>query len=57
MTKLFSVVSWNVEHFRDDTQRIADVLALLRKQKPDVFALYEVEGSAVFEPLMSSMPG
>jgi exonuclease III len=57
MAKLFSVVSWNVEHFRDDPQRIADVLALLRKQKPDVFALYEVEGSTVFEPLMASMPG
>jgi exonuclease III len=57
MSKLFSVVSWNVEHFRDDPGRIADVLALLRKQKPDVLALYEVEGSSVFEPLMQTMPG
>lgn len=57
MSKLFSVVSWNVEHFRGDPQRIADVLAFLRKRKPDVFALYEVEGSTVFEPLMTSMPG
>jgi exonuclease III len=57
VAKLFSVVSWNVEHFRDDPQRIADVLALLRRQRPDVFALYEVEGSAVFEPLMATMPG
>jgi exonuclease III len=57
MAKIFSVASWNVEHFRDDPDRIADVLALLRKQKPDVFALYEVQGSSAFEPLMTTMPG
>lgn len=57
MSKLFSVLSWNVEHFRDDPERVNDVLSLLRKRKPDVFALYEVEGSSVFEPLMSLLPG
>ena len=59
MPKAFSVASWNVEHFRSQSvdSRVADVVAFLKEQRPDVFALYEVEGRRVFDALTSQMPG
>jgi len=57
MPKLFSVASWNVEHFAMDADRVKRVIAFLDAQKPDVFGLYEVEGSVVFGELVSRMPG
>jgi endonuclease/exonuclease/phosphatase family metal-dependent hydrolase len=55
MTKAFSVASWNVEHFKGDNSRIERVIGFLKKQAPDVFALYEVEGSVVFQALMNTI--
>lgn len=57
MAKAFSLVSWNVEHFKKAGTRVERVLGLLKAQSPDVFALYEVEGKAVFEALTGRMPG
>lgn len=57
MAKAFSVASWNVEHFKDDTARIGMVVEYLRAQKPDVFALYEVEGKEVFNAMVQAFPG
>ena len=57
MAKAFRVVSWNVEHFKGDPQRLKRVVQLLNDQNPDVFALYEVEGKAVFTELTTKMPG
>ncbi len=56
MPKAFSLVSWNVEHFRNSGTRVADVVALLAELKPDVLALYEVEGADVFPELVKAMP-
>ena len=58
MAKAFSVASWNVEHFRSQRRdsRVEDVLAFLDEQRPDVFALYEVEGSRVYETLTTALP-
>jgi len=55
MAKAFSVASWNVEHFKEDNTRIERVIGFLKKQKPDIFALYEVEGSVVFQTLVNKM--
>ena len=55
MAKAFSVASWNVEHFKGDKTRIERVIGFLKKQKPDVFAMYEVEGSVVFQTLVNTM--
>lgn len=55
--KLFSVASWNVEHFKDDPGRVGRVVEFMVRQKPDVFGLYEVEGAAVFGELVKRMPG
>jgi endonuclease/exonuclease/phosphatase family metal-dependent hydrolase len=56
MAKLFSVASWNVEHFKDEPERVARVIEFLKKQNPDVFGLYEVEGAQVFSQLVAKMP-
>lgn len=55
--RLFSLVSWNVEHFKDDQKRIERVVDFLAKQKPDVFGLYEVEGKTIFDTIKTLMPG
>lgn len=57
MAKIFSVVSWNVEHFKDEPDRVKRVVDLLAAQNPDVFGLYEVEGATVFDALVQKMPG
>ena len=57
MAKLFSVASWNVEHFKDDPTRIARVVEFLKRQQPDVFGLYEVEGKTIYKELVAQMPG
>jgi exonuclease III len=56
MAKVFSVASWNVEHFRGDATRVKRVVNFLKDQKPDVFGLYEVVGSSIFSTLVTEMP-
>jgi hypothetical protein len=61
MPKVFSLASWNVEHFQDDPSRVDRVIDFLNAPEggrmPDVFALYEVEGKEVYSALVSKMPG
>lgn len=56
MAKLFSVASWNVEHFKDDPSRVRRVVEFVGQQQPDVFGLYEVEGATIFNALVKAMP-
>ena len=56
MAKVFSIASWNVEHFKDDLTRVGKVIDLVKAQNPDVFGLYEVEGAKVFNALVDKMP-
>jgi hypothetical protein len=56
MAKAFTVASWNVEHFKSDPSRIETVIEFLKKQNPDVFALYEVESRDVYTALVQKMP-
>jgi hypothetical protein len=56
MAKAFSVASWNVEHFKNNPERIDLVINFLKEQKADVFALYEVESGEVYTTLVSKMP-
>jgi len=57
VARIFSVASWNVEHFKDDPSRVGRVIDFLDAQNPDVFGLYEVEGATVFSALVGKMPG
>ena len=56
MARLFSLASWNVEHFKGDPTRVRRVVDYLKGLEPDVFALLEVEGKAVFPSLVKRMP-
>ena len=56
MAKAFTVASWNVEHFKNNPDRIIRVLQFLKEQNPDVFGLYEVESAAVYAALVAQMP-
>lgn len=56
MSTLFSFGSWNVEHFRNDRDRIRENIEFIQEADPDVFAIYEVEGKDVFEHFVQLMP-
>ncbi len=62
MPKLFSCISWNVEHFKksiDSTgvdARCKRVVKFIKDQDPDVIALYEIEGGDIFLEIVSKMP-
>lgn len=51
MKKVFSIVSWNVKHFKNDLNRVGRVVQFLKNQNPDVFALFEVVGKEVFDEM------
>ena len=38
MAKVFSIASWNVEHFREDPTRVDRVIDFVKAQNPDVSA-------------------
>lgn len=57
MEKVFSLASWNVEHFKDEPKRVKRVVEFLQIQNTDIFALYEVEGKVVINQLFKLMPG
>lgn len=69
MAKAFSVASWNVEHFgamqkkqgnsgrrRKPKKPVQPIIDFLADQNADVVAVYEVESSVVFRPLVEAMP-
>jgi hypothetical protein len=56
MSKVFSLASWNVEHFKYEKSRVERVISFLSSQSPDVFALLEVEGKEVFSNIVMIMP-
>lgn len=56
MAKAFSVVSWNVRHFKGDPSRVDRVISFLKNQSPDLFALYEVTGKEVYRQLGEAFP-
>lgn len=66
MAKVFSIASWNVEHFKKttdpDISRIQRVVKFIAGNDggpssiPDIFVLYEVEGKEVYQDFMSEFP-
>lgn len=57
MAKILSFMSWNVENFHNDPERVDRVVELISQKDPDVFGLFEVKGSAVFNSMVTKMPG
>jgi exonuclease III len=56
MAKAFTVASWNVEHFKNNPDRIDLIVEFMEEQNPDVFALYEVESGDIYSTLVQKMP-
>jgi len=57
VTKAFSVASWNVKKFKSIHARVDLAISYLKKQDPDIFALYELYGKDVFSELVKQFPG
>lgn len=53
---MFSVLSWNVEHFKNGTARVKDVAKHIRDQDPDIFGIFEVEGGDVQSLMQDQFP-
>jgi hypothetical protein len=56
MATLFSILSWNIKHFRDSPARVQAVGGYLKKWKPDIFGLFEVEGKEVYPMMVTEFP-
>jgi len=56
MPKKFSLLSWNVEHFRLPSKDEDSIIGHIQKFDPDIIAIYEVEGKDVYEYMVSSFP-
>jgi hypothetical protein len=60
MVKAFSVASWNVEHFKNDPNRMERVFKFITENSnfktPDIFGIYEVVGKNVYETLTTLLP-
>jgi hypothetical protein len=57
MAKVLSFLSWNVENFHSDSARVTRVVDAIAAKDPDVFGIFEVKGAAVFQAMVSKMPG
>lgn len=56
MAKLFSVLSWNVKHFKLKNKDVDGILGHIDKFDPDVMAIYEVTGKDVYAHVMRHFP-
>ncbi len=62
MPRVFSVASWNVEHFGNEAARVRRIAEFISGQHggparvPEIFALYEVEGKEIFQEFMTRFP-
>ncbi|QLH09447.1 endonuclease/exonuclease/phosphatase family protein [Candidatus Nitrosotenuis sp. DW1] len=54
--KKFSILSWNVEHFRLKSKDVEGILGHIHSFDPDVIGMYEVEGKDVYDYMVSSFP-
>lgn len=54
--KKFSLLSWNVEHFRLSSKDVPGIISHIQKFDPDVMAIYEVEGKDVYTHMVTSFP-
>ena len=54
--KKFSLLSWNVEHFRLSSKDVPGIITHIQEFNPDVMAIYEVEGKDVYTHMVTSFP-
>jgi hypothetical protein len=54
--KKFSLVSWNVEHFRENAGRTERIAKEMKSLKPDIFAIYETEDVSIMALMQVHFP-
>ena len=54
--KKFSLLSWNVEHFRLSSKDVPGIITHIQEFDPDVMSIYEVEGKDVYAHMVTSFP-
>src|SRR5215217_9736933 len=54
--KKFSVISWNVEHFREKDGRTKKIAEFMKPFKPDIFSIYETEDVAIMQLMQVHFP-
>lgn len=52
----FSVLSWNIEHFKSDTNRTKRIADRIKTHNPDIFAILETESLDTFEMMKTHFP-
>ena len=55
MSDTLKFLSWNVENFSNKEARVERVVNLIAGEDPDVFALFEVKGAAVFQAMNAAL--
>lgn len=53
---MFTLLSWNVEHFKGGSERISKVTKHIKDQNPDIFGIFEVEGAQVDDLMKNAFP-
>jgi hypothetical protein len=53
---MFSILSWNVEHFKGGEERVKNVVKHIKDQNPDIFGIFEVEGADVLSFDANAVP-
>lgn len=54
--KKFSVISWNVEHFREKDGRTTRIAGFMKPLRPDIFAIYETEDVSIMQLMQTHFP-
>jgi exonuclease III len=52
----FSVLSWNIEHFKPNANRTLAVATRIKEHKPDIFAILETESLDTLEMMQQHFP-
>ena len=52
----FTVLSWNIEHFKDNTNRTKRVADRIKIHNPDIFAILETESLKTLEMMQNHFP-
>jgi hypothetical protein len=50
------ILSWNIEHFRNNNEKIKNVTKIIKDHNPDIFALYEIEANIIYDIMLEKFP-
>lgn len=57
MAEKLSILSWNLENFKNDNSRANHVVGAVAAKNPDVLGVYEVKGAQDSTAMVNKVPG